>query len=281
MASKKRGVVLCADDFGMSEGVSAGILDLADRNRISATSAMVNGPDWRRSAPMLRERSGAIGVGLHFNLTLGVPLGPMPQWAPDGRLPSLGRAIGRALAGTAALDEVEVEFERQLAAFEDAYGSGPDFVDGHQHVHVLPGIRDRVLAVLARRGDRALWLRDPSQPLGALRGEGFPGKAMAVRALGFGFAKKAHKAGFATNEGFSGFSAFDRDPDVGAMFERALRRLGPKPLVMCHPGRPEAAPGALDEVVESRPRELAYLKSSAFAELLERHGLKLVPRPGG
>jgi predicted glycoside hydrolase/deacetylase ChbG (UPF0249 family) len=50
---------------------------------------------------------------------------------------------------------------------------------------------------------------------------------------------------------------------------------------MCHPGRPESAVDSLDEVVESRPRELAYLQSPAFADLLHRLGVELVPRPGG
>ena len=136
-----------------------------------------------------------------------------------------------------------------------------------------------MLKVLGRRADRRqIWLRDPSQRLAPLLGAPTLGKALAVRALSLGFARAARRAGFETNDGFSGFSAFDRDPDAARLFERAFRSLGPRPLVMCHPGRSEGAEG-LDDVVESRPRELAYLRSPAFADLLAQLELKLVPRP--
>jgi chitin disaccharide deacetylase len=281
VASKRRAVVLCADDFGMSEGVSAGILRLVDQGRISATSVMTNGPAWRRFAPDLQDRAGPIGVGLHFNLTSGAPLGAMPQWANRGRLLPIGSAIRKTLGPGAPLDEVEAEFERQLSAFQDAFGREPDFVDGHQHVHALPRIRDRILKVLTRRNTaRRPWLRDPS---GAFVGNGpsiLP-KVLMVRALSLGFRHAAQRAGFETNDGFSGFSAFDRDPDVAAMFERAFIRLGPRHVVMCHPGRPESDPDSSDEVVESRPRELAYLQSPGFADLLQQRSVELVPCPGG
>src|SRR6476659_7718062 len=70
-------VVLCADDFGLTEGVSRGILELAETARISATGAMTNMPARRRSAPGLQPLKGRIGIGLHLNLTTGAPIGPM------------------------------------------------------------------------------------------------------------------------------------------------------------------------------------------------------------
>ena len=111
MALTKRAVVLCADDFGLSEAVSAGIIDLADMGRISATSAMTNCPAWRRTGPDLRSRAGRIGVGLHFNLTSGAPLGPMPVWAPRGALPGIGEAIRRALMDHAVQRRVALSHE--------------------------------------------------------------------------------------------------------------------------------------------------------------------------
>ena len=99
-----------------------------------------------------------------------------------------------------------------------------------------------------------------------------------MRALATGFAQAARAAGFSVNEGFSGFSPFDPAGDVAAEFARAFDALGPRPVVMCHPGHVDAELAALDPVVASREREYAYLASEAFGELLRSRRVALVPR---
>jgi chitin disaccharide deacetylase len=272
-------VVLCADDFGLTEGVSRGILELARMGRISATSALTNAPSWPRMAPELASLRGSIAVGLHLNLTLGAPLGPMPRLAPHGLFPTNGALIASALAGRLAPDEVSAEIERQLDAFEAALGGPPDFVDGHQHAHVLPGIRGALLEVLGRRGPR-LWLRDPSDRAVAILQRGIAAsKALTVGALAYGFEGAARRAGFETNAGFSGFSPFDPSLAAERLFERALTELGPRPLVMCHPGHVDAELRARDPVVETRAQEQRYLASDRFPALLRGRGLELATAP--
>lgn len=198
---------------------------------------MSHRPGWARNASALRALDGRVGVGLHLTLTLGKPLGPMPLLAPDGRLPALGALLRRSLLRPLPSPEVKGEIERQLAAFEDRFGRPPDFVDGHQHVHVLPGVRGPILAVLAERGLQGrTWLRDPSDSLANIAGRPVSRrKALLVRALASGFGEAARAAGFATNRGFSGFSPFDPAVPAERAFEAAFRSLGPRPLVMCHP----------------------------------------------
>lgn len=277
-----KAVVLCADDFGISEGVSRGILDLIAMGRLSATSAMTNCPAWPRCAPALREHEGRVGVGLHLTLTAGSPLGPMPRFAPEGAFPPLGRLLPQALRGGLPLEEIGAEIERQLDAFADAFGRAPEFVDGHQHIHALPGVRGALLAALARRGHAgALWLRDPSDRLSAIvRRRVAASKAVTVRTFAAGFRRAARRAGFSTNEGFSGFSSFAPSA-VGATLERAFRHLGPRPVVMCHPGYPDEELRRFDSVVDVRRTEFDYLASDAFADLLAQRGVVLTVRPGG
>jgi predicted glycoside hydrolase/deacetylase ChbG (UPF0249 family) len=280
MLPERRPIVLCADDYGMSPGVSRGILDLARAGRISATGSMTNLPAFRGEAARLREWDGRIGLGLHLTLTAGAPLGPMPRLAPAGRLPPLGRLLRLSLAGGLDGEEVRAEIERQLDAFAQALGRAPDFVDGHQHVHVLPGVRGALLAALAARNLAGrVWLRDPGDRLRAILARPAGPKALLVRNLAAGFRSAAARAGFPTNRGFSGFSDFRPGEGFAAGFERAFAALGPAPLVMCHPGHVDEGLRALDPVVESRPAELAYLASDRFAAFLEREGLRLVPRP--
>jgi predicted glycoside hydrolase/deacetylase ChbG (UPF0249 family) len=275
-------VVLCADDFGISEGVSRGILDLIAKGRLSATSAMTNYPAWPCCAPALRDFNGRAGVGLHLTLTAGAPLGPMPRFAPGGVLPPLSDLIPKALKGDLPLDDIQAEIERQIDAFVDGYGRPPDFVDGHQHVHVLPGVRRMLLRTLNKRGYAgAPWLRDPSDRLSAILRRGVAAsKAVTVRGFAAGFRQAARRSGFSTNEGFSGFSPFAPSA-VATAFDRAFRHLGPRPVVMCHPGYPDDELRRLDPVIEVRRDEFDYLASDAFADLLAKRAVVLTVRPDG
>ncbi|MDB5590703.1 ChbG/HpnK family deacetylase [Enterovirga sp.] len=278
-----RSLVVCADDYGMNAGVSRGILHLAEAGRISATSCMANAPGWPEGARDLRGSGATIAVGLHLTLTWGAPLDPMPGFATAaGAMPPLGHVVGGALKGAwsrpGGRAELEAEIGRQLDRFCQAMGRPPDFLDGHQHVHALPGIRDALLAVLTGQGLAGrLWLRDPSERLAAILARRLAApKAAFVSSLARGFGSRARQAGFSTNRGFSGFSPFDPARDVAADMGAYLVALGPKPLVMCHPGRPDRNP---DEIAAAREREFAYLASPGWPALLESRGLTLAPAP--
>lgn len=275
-----RRVVLCADDYAMNVGVSEGILALAEAGRISATSCMANAPGWRAGASALLPLRGRIGIGMHLSLTWGAALGPMPSLAPSGAFLPLGEIMRRSFMRKVPPAEIEAEIERQLDAFTEALGHPPDFVDGHQHVHVLPVVRSALLAVLSRRGLAGkLWLRDSGDRIPAIMARRIAGpKALLVHGLAQGFRSAATRAGFATNVGFSGFSPFDPSRPVGSDVERYLMALGPAPLVMCHPGRADAG-DADDEIAAARHAEFAYLSSDAFADLLRRKTLSLTPWP--
>ncbi|MCB8820100.1 ChbG/HpnK family deacetylase [Microvirga rosea] len=279
--SLQRQVVLCADDFGLTDGVSRGILDLAEQGRLSATSAMTNMPGWRRAAPDLKPYAGRLGIGLHLNLTTGTPIQSMPHLAPGGTFPALGAILSDALRGRLSEEEVADEIRRQVVAFEAVHEAPPDFVDGHQHVHVLPVIRQALFAVLKEKGYAGrIWIRDPSDGMTAiLRRPISRGKALIVKALARGFRSQARAAGFDTNEGFSGFAPLDQTVPARRVFSTCLTNLGPRPVVMCHPGHVDDELRSLDPAVESRPEELAYLQSDAFAELLEERGIALALSP--
>ncbi len=271
------GIVICADDFAMTAGISRAILDLLAADRLSATSVMVTRPHWPALAPHLMAFDGRADLGLHLDLTLGPPIGPMPHLAPDGKLPPLRQFLRRALVGRLDPREIETEIGRQLDAFHAATGRPPDHVDGHQHVHALPVVRAALFGALAVRGLAGrVYLRDPADTLTAIRERGVAvRKAIVIRMLASGFGRAAHRAGFRTNLGFAGVSAFGATTPYRDEFRRSLRARGPRHLVMCHPGIADAELAALDPVTHAREVELAYLGGAEFTEDLLAAGVVL------
>ncbi len=275
--AKIKSTTLCADDYGLSYGVSAGILEALRAGRLSATSVLTNGPRWPALGRDLARGEFDADIGLHFNLTLGAPLAAMPKFAPKGVFPPVSEVIRLSMRNKLPMDEIRAEIDRQLDRFEAVMLRPPDFVDGHQHVQALPHIRGALLdALKQRRLQGKCWLRDSGDALHRilLRG-GQVRKALVVRGLASGFRRAARRAGFVVNSGFAGFSDFNPGHDYAAQFETYLRARGRRHLIMCHPGHVDEDLRAQDPVTVTREQELAFLLSPRFGEMLERRGLKL------
>jgi chitin disaccharide deacetylase len=257
-------IILCADDYAMTEGISRAIGELAAARRLSATSVMTTSAHWPRMAPRLLVHRGHLSIGLHVNLTLGQPLGPMPRLAPQGTLPPLSSLTLWALGGVLDAAEIRAEVGRQLDRFEAALGFPPDHIDGHQHVHVLPGVRRAVLAEVVRRYKaHPPLLRDPSDRVKSiLSRRASAAKALTVAALAIGFARSAHKRGLPTNDSFAGFSRFDERQPYAPELEQGLSAGRQRHLVMCHPGHADPELASLDRVVNRRRMEYDALMAN-------------------
>ena len=256
-AGSRSTIILCADDYALSGGVSRGIEELAAARRLSATSALVTLDRWPADAAALRPLRGHLSIGLHFNLTLGRPLGPMPKLAPSGASPTLGRLATRALLHALDMSEIKAEIMRQLDRFEADLGFPPDHIDGHQHVQVLPVVRQALLAVIAERYPRRPPLvRVPASLPRAIFGSGAArSKAATVALLGLGFGGSVRTAGLPANDTFAGFSRFDPSRPYARELQDALREPGRRHIVMCHPGHPDAELAGLDPIVARRGME--------------------------
>jgi chitin disaccharide deacetylase len=245
----------------MSGGVSRAITELAAACRLSATSALVTTARWPADAAALLSHRGHLSIGLHLNLTLSTPLAPMPRLAPTGAFPTLGHLAPWALLGMLDTDELKAEIARQLDRFEEGLGYPPDHIDGHQHVHALPGIRRALLAVVAKRYRRRPPLVRVPTPLRRAISAPSPArsKAVTVALFGLGFAQAVGEAGLPANDTFAGFSRFDAALPYTQELRDALRQPGPRHIVMCHPGHADAELAALDPVVARRDMEYEAL----------------------
>jgi len=279
-ASATRHIWLCADDYGISPSVNAAIRDLIVRGRINATSAMVTAPSLHRSEAialsMLNAGEPRVAIGLH--LTLTAPFHPLSKtFKPlrDGAFLSLGANMAAALLHRFKSDMLVDEIINQLRMFVHSFGRAPDFIDGHQHVHLLPQIRDAVLKVAKEAAPNA-WLRQCGRniPLPLLERLGNP-KALVLDILSQSFRRRADALNIRTNPAFAGAYSFDDEANFAALFPRFLDGLPDGSVVMCHPGFVDAELQRLDPLTTLREREYAFFMDDSFPTLLAAHGVAL------
>ena len=272
-AAPTRRIRLCADDYGIAPGVNAAIRDLVARGRLNATSVMVLPPSFsQHEADALVESNpdGHAAVGLHVTLT--APFTPLtPGYRPPFRAigATLTAAMLRRLDAGSLAGEVTAQFE----AFAKAFGRAPDFVDGHQHVHLFPQVRDAVLAATVRLAPKA-WVRQCGSALPLARRLADP-KGLLIDRLSRAFRARAKAAGIAVNPAFAGTYAFTQDADIAALFPGFLDGLPDGGLIMCHPGFVDEELRRLDPLTHLRAREHAYFASPAFPAALAAHGAAL------
>ena len=273
-----RRIWLCADDYGLSDGVNRAIRDLISRGRLNATSVMVVGPaigrDEVSALQAVAAASPRCAIGLHATLT--APFRPLTMhFRPlNGGLflpfPAMLRTgLLRRLDGGL----IEDELAAQLAAFKDLFGRAPDFVDGHQHVQLFPQVRDAFLRVVKDNAPTA-WVRQGGRLQPLAKRLAAP-KALVLDVLSTQFRKRAAAAGIRFNPAFAGAYDFTGAPDFAVLMAQFLEGLPEDGLVMCHPGFVDETLISLDPLTTQREAEHAFLASDRFETLLAANNVTL------
>jgi predicted glycoside hydrolase/deacetylase ChbG (UPF0249 family) len=272
-----RQILLCADDYGLSPSVNAGIRELIARGRLNATSVMVAAPhlgdDEAPALELLNAGEKRAAIGLHVTLT--APFKPMSEgFAPlrGGAFFPLAEMMRASVARRLQPDMLVIEIATQLRAFLEIFGHLPDFLDGHQHVHLFPQVRDAFLKVVAETAPNA-WVRQCGRANSLRRLHDRKGLVLDI--LSVRFRRKATRLGIATNPGFAGAYAFRPNANFAKIFPRFLAGLPDGGLIMCHPGFVDAELERLDTLTHLREREFAFFNSDEFPQTLAAHGVAL------
>lgn len=258
-----RPLVINADDYAMAPAIDDAVLELADNGIVTSTSAMVLAPGWPVSGRRLTW--ARLDCGLHLDFT-------SPFAFAAGCGVGLSKLIMQAYTGLLDKTRLQAAVHQQLDRFETHAGRPPHFIDGHQHVHQLPAIRQAWIAAFEQRygatGARAIAVRS-CRPM---RWRGL--KAAVVGALGGDPPAHPGVPPFTLNSDFIGVYALNANANLPALWSGWLTAMhGPRPLAMCHVARPGASRADNDEIHVTRLQEYAWLSSAAFRDLLEQHGI--------
>lgn len=266
-----RVLMVCADDFGLDTGISIAIARLARAGRLNAVSCISNGEAWMEDAQWLADLPPAVSLGLHFNLTQGRPVSRRlaKVWP---QLPPLPRLMAQAHLGLLPRAELRAEFHAQFGAFVKVVDKPPSFIDGHQHVHHLPVVRNIILDAV-----------EHIQPMPALRstapvrGPGAGLKRWLIEhAGGQGLARELRRRVIPHNPALLGIYDF-ADTDYRSLMQGWLANLPREGgLLLCHPGGVSSV-GAHDPIGAARIRELNYLSSDDFTQDLAAADVTLGP----
>jgi predicted glycoside hydrolase/deacetylase ChbG (UPF0249 family) len=273
-----RRIWLCADDYGLSPGVNRAIRDLIERGRLNATSVMVVGPSIGRDEVSALQTAAAssprCSIGLHTALT--APFRPLTmhfQPIDGGRFLPFPKLLRAGLLHRLDPEIIRAELLVQLAAFAELFGRQPDFVDGHQHVQLFPGVRDAFLAAVKQAAPTA-WVRQGGRNRPLAWRLGAP-KPMFLDLLSAQFRRRARRAGIAFNPGFAGAYDFSKAPDFGTLMQQFLDGLPEGGLVMCHPGFVDETLVSLDPLTTQREHEHAFIGGEQFPRLMAANRVTL------
>ncbi len=146
-------LIVHADDFGLSERVNEGIVEAHRSGIVTSTSLIASGAAFEHAIRLSRA-SPTLDIGVHLTL-----IGEKPVSARDliptlldgnGRFPRhAGAFMKRYLLGGMSLEQIGRELDAQIGVVI-ARGVRVTHLDGHQHLHMVPGVR-RVVGELARK----------------------------------------------------------------------------------------------------------------------------------
>jgi chitin disaccharide deacetylase len=284
-----KNLIVNADDLGWSDGVNRGIAEAHRNGIVTSASLLANAAAFAAAVDLARSTPG-LGVGVHLNLSDGLPC------ADPESVPSLVNGSGefegspeslllRRARGAVELREVEAEWDAQIAKVKSA-GIEATHLDGHKHVHMLPGLFEIALRLAKRHGIAAIRISHEESSLRAALAAGKEQNAgvvlkQGVQARGLKLLARdaralAERAGIATADYFCGIAQTGELTREGV--EQLLRILpeGTTEL-MCHPGySDEGLKRSATRLQESREIEVAILTNAGIRKLVASEGIRLI-----
>jgi chitin disaccharide deacetylase len=231
-----------------------------------------------------------LGLGVHLNLSGGAPVAE-PE-AVNSLVNDSGQFDGgpeslllRIAKRDVMLREVEQEWDAQIDKVKSA-GIEPTHLDGHKHVHMLPGLFEIALRLAKRHGIGAIRVAHEASSLRAALSTGDEAntttvlkqgvQARGLKLLARDAREQAERAGISTADYFCGIAQTGEMTKDGVA--RLLRNLpdGTTEL-MSHPGYVDAAlQNSPTRLQASRQTELEILTDVEIRNIVASQGIRLI-----
>lgn len=278
-------MIICADDYGISEAISRGIIDLIDGGRITATSCMVTGStNLQEQMAIVADRRNHADIGLHLTLTNDRPVTDIrPEHGlvdKRGHFLTFNTLLFNCYRGRVDKNRLDQEIRAQLERFTELTGFPPAFVDGHQHAHQLPIVRDILVRACAETLQDDYYIRCGTFPAKWLMSRTLPNRLKMGSALiglpAIGFKRALRRAGVRHNTNLLGHYSSREGLAFTDIFSRYLS-LGPgtNDIFYAHPGYIDDELRAKDNLVDERISELEFLRGAQFLEHVDQSGIAL------
>ncbi len=270
-------LIINADDFGLTSGVNQAVMDCYQQGSVSSATLMVNTEATEEAAALARNNPN-LGLGLHFNLTLGRPVSPsveVPSLVDQsGNFYRRSRAEWRLLARGFRRQDILREFQAQLKRYLDS-GLDLTHVDSHQHVHVLPGVFEMLASYCQEKGLplRIPWVSPWSRKTSITR---LLRTTLLKRLVSRNM--KRWQSRICCNQGFS--SVFDLAVPASALtvehYHQLLSGIDRSPWeIMVHPARSDEQLRDLTRISEISSKEYEILSSLSLSSLAADCGLQV------
>lgn len=269
----RRFLVVNADDFGRSRGVSAGIVEAHLHGLVCTTTALMNLPGAAADVAQAVRQAPSLGLGVHLNLTLGRPLAAPAKVptlvSPDGTFWSPDALAARC--GGVAREQVMVEWRAQIEAFLDC-GASLDHLDSHHHAAVFTPEWWSLILDLAAEFGCALRPPAPAEASDDILFSRFPSAARRFAASGA--AEMLTRRGILTAD-----RLVTRFYGPAVRLSTLLSILEETPPgvteLMSHPGRLDYELASESGYAQERELELTILTSPQARNALEQAGITL------
>jgi hopanoid biosynthesis associated protein HpnK len=281
-------LIVNADDFGLTSAVNAGILYAHRKGIVTSATLMSTGAAFASAVSISRDAPD-LGIGVHLNLTSGRPVAPVRKIASlvdaGGRLHLTPGNLLRALVERRiSLVEIEIELREQIAKVCKA-GIRPTHLDGHKHVHLLPGVSDIVIRLAMEFSIPAIRCpRDVAPELQSLlhreKSQTAVLKQYLIARLASAFARrfalKLAKAGLLFVDRFYGLSRTGFLDLRSVLHILATLPEGVSEL-MCHPGYVDAGlVNSGTRLLRQREIEINALTAPIVQKIVANRGIELI-----
>ena len=150
---KKPCIIITADDFNLTAGVSRGIMSLFEEGVLSGTSVFVTTPGNHYIERLRSLRNN--DIGLHFNITFGKPCSHPRDIKTLVMRNGSFIPLSKRFYTRVSTDDVRHELKAQLEKFTRLFGCMPSHIDTHHHVHFFNNVQLKTLPcnILFRCGE--------------------------------------------------------------------------------------------------------------------------------